>query len=62
MKIDLNPEEVSVLVDALSEKPYKEVSSLISKLTPSEGIQKAESMASSFNSSIGVSSSQILLG
>ena len=59
MTVDLNTDELSVLVDALSDKPYKEVSSLITKLTP-------PTLATRESSSAGVqsdtSTSNMLLG
>jgi hypothetical protein len=56
--IDLQQDELNILVDALGEKPFKEVSSLITKLQ-----QPIESVAMEFNSSIGINTtSTILLG
>ena len=57
MMIDLQQDELDLLVDALGEKPFKEVSSLITKLQ-----QPIKSVAMEFNSSIGVNTSTILLG
>ena len=60
MTLDLNTDELSVLVDALSDKPYKEVSSLITKLTPPTLAAPRESTLAGIQS--GSSTSNMLLG